>query len=119
MSSIPPSIRKILDSGRGEIRQLEREYHLWLILTFLAFSTSFILFCLILILSISGLNGNLLLVKIFVSLSAIINLVIGYFLLQETLERRQYLQEVQKLMLQGLSVIDGIRKSFRELFGER
>ena len=119
MSSIPPSIRKILDSGRGEAKQIEREYHLWLLMTILAFSASLILFLVSVFLAVSELNNELAIIRIFIGVSAITNLTLAYFLLQETLERRRYVQEVKKLMLQGISVMEGIRKSFRDLFGER
>ncbi len=116
LSSIPPSIRKILASGRVEVKQIEREYHLWLIMTIIAFSTSLMLFLVSVFLAVSELNSDLAIIRIFIGISAIANFVLAYFLLQETIERQRYMQEVKKLMLQGISVMEGIRRSFRDLF---
>jgi len=44
MSSIPHRIRNLLDSGRGEVRQLEHEYHIWLVITIFSITSCVFLF---------------------------------------------------------------------------
>jgi len=117
MSAIPPSIRKFLDSGRGEIRQLEHEYHIWLVTTVLmAFMTILLLTALTLLFAVDS-NEDLFLIRIIVGLAVIGNSVIFSIVYQEMVSRRRYLLEIQKLMKNGLSFLDSIRRGFKDMFG--
>ena len=115
MSSIPPSIRKILTSGRGEMVQLERQYHIWLIITVLGIvvevaliSVSFLLFL--------DATPNLSIPRILVGMAALVNIVVLYVVSQETLSRRRYIFEVKRMMVTGLSFLESIRRGLRDLF---
>ncbi len=117
MSIIPPSIRKILNSGRGEVNQLEHEYQIWLVLSGLS-----IISCIMLIGTSVGLfsldsNNSYFLIRLMVGIAAIINIIIAYVIFQETLNRRRYLLEIQKLMKNGLSFLDSISRGLKGLFG--
>ncbi len=118
MSVIPPSIRKFLDSGRGEIRQLEHEYHIWLIATLLAGITSILLIIALLLLFTIESNNNLIFIRIIIGLAFISNVIIFSIVYQETLSRRRYLLEIQRLMMNGLSFLESIRRGFRDMFGK-
>lgn len=116
-SAIPPSIRKILDSGRGEVAQLERQYHIWLFITVLAISAGALMLGVSIILFLLESNEDLSIVRILIGLAAAADFIVSYFVFQETLARRRYLLEVQRLMLSGLSFLDSVRRGFRDLFG--
>ncbi|MFX0016570.1 MAG: hypothetical protein ACFFB2_18715 [Promethearchaeota archaeon] len=116
-SVVPPSIRKILDSGRGEVAQLERQYHIWVLITALAIFAGIIMMGVAIILFLIETNENLTIVRLLVGIAAGADFIVSYFVFQETLARRRYLLEVQKLMLQGLSFLDSIRRGFRDFFG--
>ena len=117
MPSIPTSMRKILNSGKGEVNQLEHEYHIWLVLSGLA-----IISCILLLgtsISLFSLNNNnsFLLIRLMVGIAAIINIVIAYVIFQEVLNRRRYLLEIQRLMKNGLSFLDSIGRGLKDIFG--
>jgi len=117
MRAVPPSIRKILNTGRGEVNQLEHEYHIWLVLSGLA-----IVSCILLLgtsVSLFSLDNNdsYFLTRLMVGIAAIINIVIAYVVFQEALNRRRYLLEIQRLMKNGLSFLDSIGRGLRDLFG--
>lgn len=116
MSSIPPSIRKFLNSGRGEIHQLEHEYHVWLISSILAGISSILLFIAILLIFALESNEELVFIRLTIGISAISNVVIFYIVFQETLNRRRYLLEIQRLMKNGLTFLDSIRRGFQDMF---
>ncbi|MFX1282073.1 MAG: hypothetical protein ACFFB5_00400 [Promethearchaeota archaeon] len=116
-SAIPPSIRKILDSGRGEVTQLERQYHIWLFVTILAVSAGVLMVGVSIILFLLDTSEDLSIVRILIGVAAAADFIVSYFVFQETLARRRYLLEVQRLMLQGLSFLDSVRRGFRDLFG--
>ncbi len=117
MSAIPQSIRKILDSGRGDVDQLERQYHIWLLVTVLAVIAGVLMFGVLIILFLLDTGENLTIVRLLVGLAAVADFIVSYFVFQETLARRRYLFEVQRLMLSGLSFLDSMRRGFRDLFG--
>lgn len=117
MSVIPQSIRKILDSGRGDVDQLERQYHIWLLVTVLAVIAGVLMFGVLIILFLLDTGENLTIVRLLVGLAAGADFIVSYFVFQETLARRRYLFEVQRLMLSGLSFLDSVRRGFRDLFG--
>ncbi|MHA1994997.1 MAG: hypothetical protein ACW97Z_10680 [Candidatus Hodarchaeales archaeon] len=117
MSAIPPSIRKFLDSGRGEIRQLEHEYHIWLIATSLTIFTTILMITALTLLFTLESNENLTIIRIFIGLAVIGNITVFYFIYQEMASRRRYLLEIQKLMKNGLSFLDSIRRGFKDMFG--
>ncbi len=117
MSAIPPSIRKILDSGRGEVAQLEQQYHIWLLVTVLSVGAGVILLGVSLMLFLLETNADLTLVRLLIGLAAGADFIASYFVFQETLARRRYLLEVQRLMVSGLSFLDSVRRGFRDLFG--
>ena len=117
MSAIPHSIRKFLDSGRGEIRQLEHEYHIWLLTTVLAFCSSMLLIGVSIALFALNTSDSLIVVRLAIGVTVIINIFVTYVTFQETLTRRRYLFEIQKLMLNGLSFLDSIRRGFKDMFG--
>ncbi len=117
MSAIPQSIRKILDSGRGDVDQLERQYHIWLLVTVLALIAGVLMFGVLIILFLLDTGENLTIVRLLVGLAAGADFIVSYFVFQETLARRRYLFEVQRLMLSGLSFLDSVRRGFRDLFG--
>ncbi len=52
-----------------------------------------------------------------VGFAAISNVGIFYLVFQETLSRRRYLLEIQRLMMNGLSFLDSIRRGFKDMFG--
>ena len=56
-------------------------------------------------------------VRILIGVAAGADFIVSYFVFQETIARRRYLLEVQKMMLQGLSFLDSVRRGFRDLFG--
>lgn len=116
-SAIPPSIRKILDSGRGEVAQLERQYHLWVFITVLAVTAGVLLIGVSIILFLLETNEDLSVVRLLIGIAAGADFIVSYFVFQETIARRRYLLEVQKMMLQGLSFLDSVRRGFRDLFG--
>ena len=117
MSAIPPGIRKILDSGRGEVAQLERQYHIWVLITVLAVFAGVLMVGVSIILFLLDTSDDLTIVRLLVGLAAGVDFVVSYFVFQETLARRRYLLEVQRMMLQGLSFLDSVRRGFRDLFG--
>ncbi len=116
-SAIPPSIRKILDSGRGEVAQLERQYHIWLFITILAVFAGVLMLGVSIILFLLDTSEDLSVVRLLIGVAAGADFIVSYFVFQETLARRRYLLEVQRLMLQGLSFLDSVRRGFRDLFG--
>lgn len=116
-SAIPPSIRKIIDSGRGEVAQLERQYHLWVLITVLAVTAGVLMIGASIILFLLETDEDLTIVRLLIGLAAGADLIVSYFVFQETIARRRYLLEVQKMMLQGLSFLDSVRRGFRDLFG--
>lgn len=118
MSAIPPSIRKILDSGRGEVEQLQRQYHIWLITTALAISAGIMLFGVSILFFLTDSDGTLALARILIGLAMVCDFFVSYIVYQETIVRRRYLLEVQKLMISGLSFLDSVRRGLRNLFGE-
>jgi hypothetical protein len=118
MSAIPPGIRKILDSGKGEVEQLQRQYHIWVITTVLAVSAGIILFGDSLLLFITDKDGALALPRILIGLAMVGDFFVSYVVYQETIVRRRYLLEVQKFMISGLSFLDSVRRGLRNLFGE-
>ncbi|MHA2174625.1 MAG: hypothetical protein ACXABI_07340 [Candidatus Hodarchaeales archaeon] len=116
MSSIPLPIRKLIDSGRGEVRQLEREYHRWFVITFLSVTSCvFLVLSLPLLFTVEATN-SLVFPRLLIGLTIIINIPVTYYVYRETLSRRQYLAEIQKLMLTGLSFLDAIRRGFQDRF---
>ena len=117
LSAIPPSIRKILNSGRGEVKQLEHEYHIWLILSGLAIFSCILLFVTSISLFSLDSENSYLLVRLMVGVAAIINIFITYILLQETLNRRRYLLEIQRMMRNGLSFLESLGRGLKDLFG--
>jgi hypothetical protein len=117
MSAIPPSIRKILDSGRGEVRQLEREYHIWFITTIISALSCILLVSISLILFSVDTTDSLVLIRLVIGVVILLNMIITYMVFQETLARRRYLLEIQRLMLSGLSFLDSLRRGFRDMFG--
>ncbi len=116
-SAIPPSIRKILDSGRGEVAQLERQYHLWVLITVLAVTAGVFMIGASIILFLLETDDDLSMVRLLIGLAAGADFIVSYFVFQEMIARRRYLLEVQKMMLQGLSFLDSVRRGFRDLFG--
>jgi MFS family permease len=118
MSAIPPSVRKILDSGRGEVTQLQRQYHIWLITTIIAFSAGILLIGVSIILFLVDKEDSLIIVRILVGVAAGADFIVSYVVFQETLARRRYLLEVQRLMVSGLSFLDSVRRGLRDLFGQ-
>lgn len=116
-SAIPPSIRKILDTGRGEVAQLERQYHIWIIITVLAVTAGVLMIGVSVILFLLETDVDLTVVRLLIGLSAGADFIVSFFVFQETIARRRYLLEVQKMMLQGLSFLDSVRRGFRDLFG--
>jgi len=62
-------------------------------------------------------SEDLSVVRLLVGVAAAADFIVSYFVFQETLARRRYLLEVQRLMLQGLSFLDSVRRGFRDLFG--
>ena len=77
MSAIPPSIRKILDSGRGEVAQLEQQYHIWLLVTVLSVGAGVILLGVSLMLFLLETNENLTLVRLLIGLAAGADLIVA------------------------------------------
>ena len=118
LSAIPPSIRKILDSGRGEVRQLEREYQLWFVLSVLAFFSCILLLGTSVLLFSLDDSSSYLLIRLMVGVAAIVNIFITYIIFQETLNKRRYLLEIQQLMKDGLSFLDSLRRGLGGLFGK-
>ncbi|MHA1946923.1 MAG: hypothetical protein ACXAC6_11680 [Candidatus Hodarchaeales archaeon] len=118
MSAIPPSIRKILNSGRGEVKQLEHEYHIWLVLFGLASLSCILLLGTSISLFSLDSNNSYILIRLMVGVAAIINIFITYIILQETLNKRRYLLEIQRLMKNGLSFLDSIGRGLKGLFGK-
>ncbi len=116
VSAIPPSIRKILDSGRGEVTQLERQYHIWVLITVLSFFAGGLMVGVSIILFLLDSSENLSIVRLLIGVAAVADFIVSYFVFQETLARRRYLLEVQKLMVSGLSFLDSVRRGFRDLF---
>ncbi|UCG90500.1 MAG: hypothetical protein JSU57_01855 [Candidatus Heimdallarchaeota archaeon] len=116
-SAIPPSIRKIIDSGRGEVAQLERQYHLWVLITVLAVTAGVLMIGASIILFLLETDEDLTIVRLLIGFAAGADFIVSYFVFQETIARRRYLLEVQKMMLQGLSFLDSVRRGFRDLFG--
>lgn len=116
VSAIPPSIRKILDSGRGEVVQLERQYHIWVLITVLSFFAGGLMVGVSIILFLLDSSENLTIVRLLIGVAAGADFIVSYFVFQETLARRRYLLEVQKLMVSGLSFLDSVRRGFRDLF---
>ena len=116
MSAIPPSIRKILDSGKGEVTQLERQYHIWVLITVLSFFAGGLMVGVSIILFLLDSSENLSIVRLLIGVAAVADFIVSYFVFQETLARRRYLLEVQKLMVSGLSFLDSVRRGFRDLF---
>lgn len=104
-STLPEPVRKILSLSKGEINKLEREFQVYILLTI-----SSIFAGIVLLVVISLLANDLLLLKLLLLLSSGIDFIMSYFLYKETLNKRQYLREVQALMDSGISVIEGIRK---------
>ena len=117
MSAIPPTIRKFLDSGRGEIRQLEHEYHVWFLTTVLTVISTIILIGVSLALFTLENSDSLIVIRLAVGIAIMINVFVTYVVFQETMTRRRYLLEIQKLMLNGLSFLDSIRRGFKDMFG--
>jgi MFS family permease len=116
MSAIPSSIRKFLDSGRGELKQLEQQYHIWVIITILAVGAGLLMFIVSIMLFLYEGNEDLALIRLLIGLAAGADVVVSYFVFSETIARRRYLLEVQRLMMSGLSFMDGIRRSLKEFF---
>ncbi len=116
MSAIPTGIRKFLDSGRGELKQLEQQYHIWLLVTILAIGAGILMFVVSIMLFLYEGNTDLALIRLLIGLAAGADLVVSYFVFSETIARRRYLLEVQRLMMTGLSFMDGIRRSLKEFF---
>ena len=117
MSAIPPSIRRILNSGRGEVKELEHEYHIWLVLSGLATLSCILLLGASIILFSLDNNQSYLFIRLMVGVAAIINVFISYVVFQETLNRRRYLLEIQRLMKNGLSFLDSLGRGLKGLFG--
>jgi len=69
MSAIPPSIRKIIDSGRGEVAQLQRQYHIWLIVTILAASAGVLLMISSILMFLVDLDNSLSIVRILIGMA--------------------------------------------------
>ncbi|MFW9779944.1 MAG: hypothetical protein ACFFE8_13895 [Candidatus Heimdallarchaeota archaeon] len=115
MSSIPPSIRKILDSGRGEMAQLERQYHIWVTITVLGFIVEVVLFLVSVLLFMDS-TPDLAIPRILVGLAALGNIVVLYVVSQETLARRRYIFEIKRMMVSGLSFLESIRRGLKGLF---
>ena len=116
MSAIPTGIRKFLDSGRGELKQLEQQYHIWLLITILAIGAGILMFVVSIMLFLYEGNVDLALIRLLIGVAAGADLVVSYFVFSETIARRRYLLEVQRLMMTGLSFMDGIRRSLKEFF---
>ena len=117
MSAIPPTIRKFLDSGRGEIRQLEHEYHIWFLTTALSSVSVITLIGVSLALFALESADSLIVLRYAIGIAIMINVFVTYVVFQETMARRRYLLEIQKLMLNGLSFLDSIRRGFKDMFG--
>ena len=116
MSSIPHRIRNLLDSGRGEVRQLEHEYHIWLVITIFSITSCVFLFLSSLLLFDVETPSTLLLPRLLIGFTLILNIIVTYYIYQETLTRRRHLVEIQKLMLTGLSFLDSLRRGFQDRF---
>jgi MFS family permease len=116
MSAIPTGIRKFLESGRGELKQLERQYHIWLILTILSIGTGVILFIVSLMLFLDERSEELSIIRLLIGIAVGSDIIVSYFVFSETVARRRYLLEVQRLMMSGLSFMEGIRRSLKEIF---
>ena len=116
MSAIPTGIRKFLDSGRGELKQLEQQYHIWVVITILAVSAGVLMLIVSIMLFLYERNDELALIRLLIGLAAGADLVVSYFVFSEMIARRRYLLEVQRLMMTGLSFVDGIRRSLKEFF---
>ncbi len=116
MSAIPSGIRKFLDSGRGELKQLEQQYHIWLFITVLSIGTGIILFIVSIMLFLHERSEELWIVRLLIGIAIGTDIIISYFVFSETLARRRYLLEVQRLMMSGLSFMDGIRRSLKDIF---
>lgn len=116
MTAIPTGIRKFLDSGRGELKQLEQQYHIWVLITILAIGAGILMFIVSIMLFLYEGNDDLALIRLLIGLAAGADLVVSYFVFSETIARRRYLLEVQRLMMTGLSFMDGIRRSLKEFF---
>ena len=117
MSAIPPTIRNILDSGKGEIRLLEQQYRIWYLTTLLTGFMGFLLLLGSLLLALVEIQDDILFVRIIIGLAFGIDLFVFYIVFQETLSRRRYLLEVERLMMSGMTFIDSIRRGFRDFFG--
>ena len=116
MSAIPTGIRKILDSGRGELKQLEQQYHIWLIITILSIGTGIILFIVSIMLFLDERSEELSIIRLLIGIAVGSDIIVSYFVFSETIARRRYLIEVQRLMMSGLSFMDGIRRSLKDIF---
>ena len=117
LSVIPPSIRKIISSGRDEISQLEHQYHIWFLLSGFSIFSSILLLITTISLSLVTDNSNLLLIRLMIGVATIINITLSYIVILETINRRRYLLEVQRLMKSGLSFLDSISRGLKGLFG--
>jgi hypothetical protein len=117
LPAIPTSIRKILNSGRGELNQLEHEYHIWLVLSGLTTISCILLLGASISLFSLDSNSSYFLIRLMVGIAAIINIAMAYVVIQEALHRRRYLLEIQRLMKNGLSFLDSIGRGLKGFFG--
>ena len=117
MAAIPPSIRKFLDSGRGEIHQLEHEYHIWFVATLLTGVSSILLIIVNFMLFTLENNEDLIIIRLLIGIVTVSNTVIFYIVFQEMQSKKRYLLEIQRLMMNGLSFLDSIRRGFKDMFG--
>ncbi len=104
-STLPEPVRKILSLSKGEINKLERESQTYILLTI-----SSVVAGIVLLVVVSVLPNDFLLLKLSLLFSSGIDFVLGYFLYKETINKRQYLREVQSLLDSGISVMEGLRK---------
>lgn len=116
MSAIPSGIRKVIDSGRGELKQLERQYHIWIIITSLSVGIGIILFIVSIMLFFYERSEELSIIRLLVGIAVGADMIVSYIIFSETIARRRYLLEVQRLMTSGLSFMDGIRRSLKGFF---
>ncbi len=116
MSAIPSGIQKVLDSGRGELKQLERQYHIWIIITSLSVGIGIILFIVSIMLFFYERSEELGIIRLLIGITVGADLIVSYMVFSETIARRRYLFEVKRLMTSGLSFMDGIRRSLKGFF---
>ncbi|UCG01723.1 MAG: hypothetical protein JSW11_19190 [Candidatus Heimdallarchaeota archaeon] len=90
---------------------------MWVLITVLAVTAGVLMIGVSIIFFLLETDEDLSVVRLIIGLAAGADFIVSYFVFQETIARRRYLLEVQKMMLQGLSFLDSVRRGFRDLFG--